>query len=120
RVLAVAAWATLDVAFSPVSADYHYVLMLAPIGILLADWRDTRPSWAWLANLVFGNCLMGAPLPYKSPSLALGGWSIFAYPKLYGALLLWILTIAALRQEQSVSYRERFLRPRPSPALERP
>jgi hypothetical protein len=103
RALAFAAWVTLDVVLSPVSEDYHYVLELAPIAILLADWRDARPGRRWLAILVIGIGLIGAPLPYKVASLAMGGWSLLAYPKLYGALLLWGLAFSALHRERSWS-----------------
>jgi hypothetical protein len=99
RALAFAAWATLDLVLSPVSEDYHYVLALAPIGIVLANWLDGRPGRAGLAILAIAIGLIGAPLPYKAPSLAVGGWAILAYPKLYGALLLWSLVSTALRRE---------------------
>ncbi|HEX5417048.1 MAG TPA: glycosyltransferase family 87 protein [Chloroflexota bacterium] len=97
RALAFAAWAILDVALSPVSEDYHYTLLLVPIAILLADWRDCRRGRRWLAILLGAIVLIGAPLPFKSPALAAGAWALLAYPKLYGALGLWGLAVRALR-----------------------
>ena len=41
--------------------------------------------------------LIGADLPYLSPRVADGAWALFAYPKLYGALLLWATIIWASR-----------------------
>lgn len=96
--LAFAAWAILDVALSPVSEDYHYSLLLLPIAILLAEWRDTRRGWRWLAALIVGIALIGAPLPYKSPALAGGALALLAYPKLYGALGLWGLALVAVEK----------------------
>src|SRR5439155_8931035 len=45
--LAFAACAVLGLVLSPLSLDYHYPLLLAPIAILLAHGRDTRPGPAW-------------------------------------------------------------------------
>jgi hypothetical protein len=41
--------------------------------------------------------LIALDLPYRSPRLADGAWALLAYPKLYGAWLLWGLAIWACR-----------------------
>lgn len=96
-----AAFATLSVAASPVSLDYHYTLTLLPIAILLSRARaqTNRVRSAVLALAVF---LIAARLPYLSPRLANGALAALAYPKLYGALLLWWL---ALTSEKGVVVR---------------
>ena len=118
RALAFAAWATLDVALSPVSEDYHYTLLLVPIAILLADWRDARFEHFRLAILVVGIGLIGSPLPYKAPPLTVGGWAVLAYPKLYGALLLWGLATSALANERRRSRRSNLVHPQRTAAPE--
>jgi hypothetical protein len=96
RSLAFAAWSSLSLVLGPASADYHYVLLVAPIALLWAS-RDTlawgRPSFAVFALAVV---LVGAPLPITSPRLAAGAWAVLAYPKLYGGLLVWALALAGL------------------------
>jgi hypothetical protein len=37
--------------------------------------------------------LTAASLPYNSPKVTEGVWSIFAYPKLYGAVGFWFLAL---------------------------
>ena len=96
--LALAAWMTLTIILSPVSEDYHYTLLLVPIVILLAYWRDAGPGRPALIALALGVALIGAPLPYKDPALSVGARALLAYPKLYGALVLWAVALFALRR----------------------
>jgi alpha-1,2-mannosyltransferase len=82
---------------SPVSQGYHYTLALLPI-VLLAAWladRHARWLWAWLGAGAF---LIAANLPYQAAALRDGAWALLAYPKLYGALLLWGLAWWGLRR----------------------
>jgi hypothetical protein len=39
--------------------------------------------------LALAALLLGAPLPYKAPQIQAGWWAIIAYPRVYGAYLLW-------------------------------
>jgi hypothetical protein len=76
---------------SPVSQDYHYVMLLLPI-VLLAGWARTRPErWLWAA-LALGVVLAGADLRVSPPTPTL-----LAYPKLYGAGVLWGLSLWGAR-----------------------
>src|SRR5207247_1395189 len=102
--LAFAAWAALSVVLSPVSLDYHYSLVLPSIAIVLAYWRDTRPARAFSLVVAAAIVLIGAPLPYKSPMLSVGGWALLAYPKLYGALLIWAAALYGLGQNQKAEH----------------
>ncbi len=94
--LAFAAWSALELIVSPVSEDYHYSLLLVPSAIMLAYWRDALRDWRSLAALAVGVALVGAPVPYKLPSLAAGAWALLAYPKLYGALVIWVVSVRSL------------------------
>jgi hypothetical protein len=103
---------------SPFSLDYHYTLALLPLAILwgrVISNRDAR-----LAALTgLATCLLLVDLPQRPLFDAHGFGSLLAYPKLYGALLLWALGIwltwsgsvereaaaARLRQQLSVSGR---------------
>jgi alpha-1,2-mannosyltransferase len=87
-----AAFAALSVELSPVSLDYHYVLLLLPIGILLAR-QQVKMRSAGGVLLLVAAALIASPLPYTSPRLADGVAVLLAYPKLYGALLLWWLAL---------------------------
>ena len=88
--LCFALFAIASVVLSPVSLDYHYTLLLVPVAILLADVVRQGRAWQW-AVLAGGAGLIAASLPYNSPRLRNGALALLAYPKLYGALLLWAL-----------------------------
>ncbi len=47
-----------------------------------------------------GIFLTGASLPYTAPVLAGGIRAVLAYPKLYGALLLWAVAVYYLSEQQ--------------------
>ncbi len=84
----------VGIILSPPSIDYHYILMLIPIFILL-DWLIKNPSVYWRSLFVISYLLIAASLPYISSKITEGWWAVFAYPKLYGALGLWIITLRA-------------------------
>jgi hypothetical protein len=95
-----AAFAALSVIASPVSLDYHYVLTLLPIAILFAREREEQNE-ARMGLLGLAVLLIAARLPHLSPSGADGARALLAYPKLYGALLLWWLALTSGRIESS-------------------
>jgi hypothetical protein len=87
--LSIALCMALVVTNTPFAEGYHYLLALAPL--LLAAW------WAWRAGvgrlawatLALAALLLGAPLPYKLAEIQAGWWALAAYPRVYGAYLLW-------------------------------
>ncbi len=92
--LVFATFVLASVILSPVSLDYHYTLLLLPIAILVA-WLGAR-AWSWPAFVLeISASLIAADLPYRSPRLAAGALALLAYPKLYGAFLLWGLALWA-------------------------
>ncbi len=52
-----------------------------------------RNDVIWKGLLVMAIALIALPLPYQSPQLANGLLAFLAYPRLYGALLLWGLLV---------------------------
>jgi hypothetical protein len=83
-----AAFVIAGVVASPLSLDYTYTMLLLSSAIAFA-WALERRSpmvWVLLAAAVLP---VAADLPYRSPRLDHGTWALLAYPKLYGALLLW-------------------------------
>jgi hypothetical protein len=88
--LAWSAFVVLGVIVSPWALDYHYALLLLPMALVAARLRQQPRWWPWLL-LAAAVYLTGADLPYRSPTVAGGFWALLAYPKLYGALLLWAL-----------------------------
>jgi hypothetical protein len=110
--LAFAAFAVLGIAISPLSLDYHYTLALLPLAIG-ASWcihfrRDVR-SAAWLT---IAAALIALPLPYWDRRLETGALALLAYPKLYGALLLWGFLIAAQAGHRARETRNKVTSPR--------
>ena len=83
--LSFAVFIIAGVVLSPVSLDYHYVVLLLPI-LIFINWlkeNSTKPLWILL---ILFYVLIAAELPYTSDKLAAGWLAIFAYPKLYGAI----------------------------------
>jgi hypothetical protein len=88
--LTFALFAIASVVLSPVSLDYHYTLLLVPVAILIAWAGREGGLWHW-AVLAAGVALIAANLPYNSQRFSAGALALLAYPKLYGACLLWAL-----------------------------
>ena len=95
-----AALVTANVILSPLSLDYHYPLLLLPTAILMAHTRRSS-VWAWFL-LGLSMLLIGADLPYRLPpdgSAFPQAW--LAYPKLYGAWLVWGLAVWELSRRRA-------------------
>jgi hypothetical protein len=94
-------FAALGLMLSPVSTDTHYTMALLPIVILLSALRARMLSAEGLL-LIAAALLIAGDLPYTSPRLAAGAWAFFAYPKLYGAFLLWALSLWLASRESTM------------------
>ncbi|GBC85689.1 hypothetical protein HRbin11_02139 [bacterium HR11] len=99
---AFAAFTVAGVILNPYALDYHYTLLVLPILVLLASGLR-KPAGPTMTVLTAAILLTGLNLPYRSPALAVGAWALLAYPKLYGAWLLWGLAIwmAVRRRDDS-------------------
>ena len=76
---------------TPVTGESHFTLALLPIAVLVAEAQRHGARYALL--VIAGALLIGADLPYRSTRLTVGLLAMFAYPKLYGTLLLWGLAL---------------------------
>jgi alpha-1,2-mannosyltransferase len=99
--LVFAAFVIAGIVLVPVALDYHYTLMILPFAIILAALRD-QPRVVPLLLFGVAAFAIGADLPYRSPQVFSGLWSFLAYPKLYGAWLLWGLTLFLLYRSAPV------------------
>jgi hypothetical protein len=76
--------------------EYHFAMLLVPAAVALARLFDDRPrrglDVVWLLAALL---LLGAPLPYEDPALSAGWLALLAYPRLYGAWLLWAWLVRA-------------------------
>jgi hypothetical protein len=81
----------LSVISVPFAEEYHFILLLLPLLVI------GERAWAimgrerlilWLLLGVIG-VFLWLPLPYEHPRLSVGWWAWLAYPRLYGAWLLW-------------------------------
>jgi hypothetical protein len=77
---------------NPASIDYHFMLMLIPI-IIVLNWLIKNPSLVLWGIFIISFMLIAISIPYTSPKITTGLWSVFAYPKLYGALGIWFLSL---------------------------
>lgn len=82
----------IGIILSPASIDYHYMLMLIPI-LILFNWLIKNSSTVLWIIFLISFALIAASLPYISPKITSGLWAVFAYPKLYGALGFWALSL---------------------------
>ncbi len=73
------------VILNPASMDYHYILIIIPIFILLNHLVNIRSNLLWICFII-SFLLIATRLPYISPKVTIGIWALFAYPKLYGAI----------------------------------
>jgi hypothetical protein len=90
--LAFGAFIIAGIILNPASIDYHYMLMLIPIFILV-DWLRKNPSTTLWTLFLICFASIALNLPNISPKITGGIWAFFAYPKLYGALGLWALSL---------------------------
>jgi Glycosyltransferase family 87 len=88
-LLSMALCMALVVTNTPFAEGYHYLLTLVPL--LVAGWWAWRRRLGWVAwsVLALAALLLGAPLPYKAAQLQAGWRALAAYPRVYGAYLLW-------------------------------
>ena len=93
------AFIALGIIIGPVSLDYHYILMLIPILITVNSLRQNPNKLVWVLFLI-SYVLMAVYLPYISPKITRGLLAVFAYPKLYGALIILVLMMLALTRSK--------------------
>ena len=99
-VLAVAILLTL--VSVPVSGVHHYIVVLVPIALLIRQLKGALLSRQGLI-MWLGAAVILLPSPFTSPRLYDSWASLIAYPKLYGALLLWALCLYLLVQPRKAS-----------------
>ncbi len=79
---------------SPIAEDYHYLLDLLPLfvgaTILWAERPKSRAPWLLFAGAI----LLLAPAWPFNVQFVEGWWALLFYPRVYGALLLWLALIA--------------------------
>jgi hypothetical protein len=100
--VAAAAAITAGILVLDLAQEYHFAVLLIPAAIAIGAWLDAEEQplidAAWLVGAII---LLAAPLAYEDPGLD-GGLSTFlAYPRLYGAWLLWAWLIRRLWLERS-------------------
>jgi hypothetical protein len=89
-----AGFVLLGLILSPVSSESHYTMALLPIALLTSELRARGVPHQGAALLASGTLLIAAPFPFRSARLTDGLLALLAYPRLYGALLLWALALA--------------------------
>jgi len=90
RLLRLAIFDALIVTLAPIAEGYHYVLVLP--AVMIAVWWAvrTRPGLASRAVLGVSLLLLTAPQSvYSNPAIQAGALALLAYPRVYGAFLLW-------------------------------
>lgn len=90
--VAFAAAAALSVVVLPFAEEYHYALLVLPLGVA-ASRVAGRPRWH-AAMLLLSLVLLALPWPYKDPWFNDGWHALLGYPRLYGGWLLWAWLMA--------------------------
>ena len=75
----------LSLILVPVAEQHHYVLLFP--AFLLAVHSSNVPKWL----LFVAAALIVLPLEYMNKNLSSGWWALLAYPRLYGAILLFFI-----------------------------
>jgi hypothetical protein len=90
RALSMGMFTSLIVTMAPVAEGYHYVLVLPALVIAVTSAaRERVGPRSWLV-LAAGALLLTLPLHYvAAPSLQSGWRAVFAYPRVFGAFVLW-------------------------------
>lgn len=88
--LAFGSFIIIGTILNPASIDYHFVLLLIPILILFKIILENPSKSKWVLFII-SFVLIALKLPYTSEKITKGILALFAYPKLYGAIGLWIL-----------------------------
>jgi hypothetical protein len=95
-----AAFVALNVLFTPIAEEYHFAALLIPLFFLAREFylpdASAAPALAGQAALAGSLLLLGLPMLLLSPTHADGWAALLAYPRLYAALLIWILTLTSL------------------------
>ena len=85
------AWGVL---FAPLGEEHHQVVLLIPIVWLILAWWSGYPlSRATLILLGLALIFYTAPFPINHPRLQQGWLALLAYPRLYGAWLVWLALV---------------------------
>ena len=97
RALTTALCMALLVPNSIVAEGYHYVLTIP--SVVTAMWwaRQSRTSVTGWSVLAIALGLLALPIPFKSPVLAHGWLALMAFPRVYGAYLLWLWLLWQLK-----------------------
>jgi len=94
------AWAIVMVAAlaaAPLTSSYHFVLLILPVALLLAD---PALSWPRRALVVLAFVFATSPLPHYFARFAVGWGDLLAYPRLVAVLA--ILGVALGRADRRV------------------
>lgn len=82
------AWGVL---FAPLGEEHHQVVLLIPIVWLILMWWSGYPlSRATLILLGLALIFYTVPFPINHPRLQQGWLALLAYPRLYGAWMVWL------------------------------
>jgi len=88
--LSLGMFAALIVTVAPIAESYHYCLVL-PSLIIAWWWAFTTrsPATSWVVLTTATLLLTTTYSMYGWARIQAGGWALFAYPRVYGAFLLW-------------------------------
>jgi hypothetical protein len=84
---------TLAPLLAPAAEEYHFTLLILPIVVSASLLLEAQRQAFGNLLLWFGAIILLTPAwNYKEVSDS-GWWALIAYPRLYGALLLWVLLV---------------------------
>ncbi len=97
RALSIAVFDALVVSLAPIAETYHYLLVLPAVAIAWSWALETRPSIGTWVTLAAATLLLMIPQKlYIAPGIQAGWSALLAYPRVYGAVVLWAWLIRAL------------------------
>ncbi len=97
-----AAFVVASSILTPVTLEYHFTTLLLPIAILFVWIAREKNKWT-ICIFVIGLVLVGLGRLRLLERYSAGFESFLAYPRLYGAYLLWFLAVLASRERGMLS-----------------
>lgn len=80
-------WACLmaaGLAATPLGVSYHFVMLVLPVAVLVAETADWRRRLSWIALLAF----VTSPATHYFSRFSTGWWNLLGYPRLAALLIL--------------------------------
>lgn len=93
----IASLIVLSVIFTPLAADHHYMLIVLPLSVFIFSGDNPFADKRTLGLMLFIVVVVAGWYPQASMGQLMGWEKVIAFPRLYGAILLWFMLLPGTR-----------------------